>query len=154
MQVGQQCDMDKDRIFMSDIMLELTDSFKERLALNITDSTAHFNDSDTGIRVCEITVKTVLDFVGDVRDNLYCASAKVAAALFLQYRPVNFTGCDIGIFIQAFVDESLVVAEIQVGLTAIVSDKDLAVLNRVHGAGVDVDVGVKFLHGDFVSAGL
>ena len=31
---------------MSDIMLELTDSLQERLALNITDSTAHFNDSD------------------------------------------------------------------------------------------------------------
>ncbi len=35
-------------------------------------------------------------------------------------------------------------ADIQIGLGAIVSDKDLAVLIRAHGAGVDVNVGVEF----------
>lgn len=36
--------MDKDRIVMSHIMLELTDGFQERLALNITDCTTNLDD--------------------------------------------------------------------------------------------------------------
>ena len=43
--------MDKDRIVMSHIMLELTDGFKEWLALNITDCTANLDDRNS-VFVC------------------------------------------------------------------------------------------------------
>ena len=43
-------------------------------------------------------------------------------------------------------------AKIQIGLGTVVGDEYLAVLNRVHGTRVNVDVGVKFLHGYFVTA--
>ena len=49
---------------------------------------------------------------------------------------------------QALVYEALVVAEVEVGLSAVIGDEDLPVLEGVHGAGVDVDVGVQLLHGD------
>ena len=49
---------------------------------------------------------------------------------------------------QVLVDEALVVAEVEVGLTAVVGDEDLAVLEGVHGARVDVDVRVELVHGD------
>ncbi len=38
--------------------------------------------------------------------------------------------------------------QIQVGFRAVLGDKDLAVLDGVHGAGIDIDVGVELLHGD------
>ena len=38
--------------------------------------------------------------------------------------------------------------DVEVGLGAVLGDEDLAVLERVHGAGVDVEVGVELLHGD------
>jgi len=41
--------------------------------------------------------------------------------------------------------EALIVAEIQVGLGAIVGDVDLAMLERAHGAGIDVQIRVELL---------
>ena len=52
------------------------------------------------------------------------------------------------------VDEALVVAEVEVGLAAVVGDEHLAVLEGVHRAGVDVDVGVELLHRDPEATGL
>ena len=50
--------------------------------------------------------------------------------------------------VQVLVDEPLVVAEVEVGLAAVVGDEHLAVLEGVHRPGVDVDVGVELLHRD------
>ena len=49
---------------------------------------------------------------------------------------------------QVLVDEPLVVAEVEVGLAAVLGDEHLAVLEGVHGAGVDVDVRVELAHRD------
>ena len=38
--------------------------------------------------------------------------------------------------------------DVEVGLGAVLGDEHLAVLERVHGAGVDVEVGVELLHRD------
>ena len=50
--------------------------------------------------------------------------------------------------------EALVVAEVEVGLGAVVGDVDLAVLVGAHGARVDVDVGVALHHGDLEAVAL
>jgi hypothetical protein len=50
--------------------------------------------------------------------------------------------------------EPLVVPEVEVGLGAVVEHEHLAVLERVHRAGVDVDVRVELLDRDLQSAGL
>ena len=42
--------MDQNGIVMPYLMLELTDGLQERLALDITDGTADFDDGDTGFR--------------------------------------------------------------------------------------------------------
>ena len=55
---------------------------------------------------------------------------------------------------QVLVDEPLVVTEVEVGLGAVVQHEHLAVLERVHRAGVDVDVRVELLDRDLQSAGL
>ena len=44
---------------------------------------------------------------------------------------------------QLKVDESLVVAQVEVGLAAVMGDEDLAVLVRRHGARIDVQIGVE-----------
>ena len=43
-------------------------------------------------------------------------------------------------------------AQIQIGLGAVVGHEHFAVLQRAHGAGVHVDVGVQFLAGDLQAA--
>jgi hypothetical protein len=45
------------------------------------------------------------------------------------------------------------VADVEVGLGAVVGDEDLAVLERVHRARVHVEVRVELLHHDAQSAG-
>jgi hypothetical protein len=49
-------------------------------------------------------------------------------------------------------DEALVVAQIQVGLGAVVGHEHLAMLERRHRARVDVDVRVELDQGDFEAA--
>ena len=67
---------------------------------------------------------------------------------------VDLAGGDVGRAVQVGVEEALVVADVEVGLGAVVGDEDLAVLERVHRAGVDVEVGVELLHRDAQPAGL
>ena len=105
---------------MSHFVLELTDCFKERLAFDISDGSADFYYCNMHIIGCEITVKTALDLVGNMRDYLYGSSAIISTAFFLQNGPVNLTGCHIGILCQTFVDEALVVTEIQIGFRSII----------------------------------
>lgn len=69
-------------------------------------------------------------------------------------RPIDFSGGDVGVFGQAFIDEPLVMSQIQICFRAVIGDEDFSVLNGVHGAGVDVDVRIEFLHGDMVASGL
>ena len=99
-------------------------------------------------------VDAPLDLVGDVRDHLHGLAEVVAAPLGGEHRRVDRAGGGVRVAGQALVDEALVVAEIEVGLAAVVGDEHLAVLERVHGAGVDVDVRVELLHGDPEAPGL
>ncbi len=39
-------------------------------------------------------------------------------------------------------------AHVEIGFGAVVGDVDLAMLERVHRPGIDVDVGIQFLEGD------
>ena len=48
--------------------------------------------------------------------------------------------------------EAFVVAQVEIGLGPVVSDEDFAMLERTHGAGVDVQVGVELLQCDFQAA--
>ena len=86
-------------------------------------------------------------------DDLYGATAVIAATFLLQYAPVNLTGRHVGILTQAFIDETLIVSQIQIRLGSVIGNENLTVLTRVHRAGVDVDVGIKLLHGDTVATG-
>ena len=104
---------------MSHFVLELTDCFKERLAFDISDGSADFYNCNMHIIGCEITVKTALDLVGNMRDYLYGSSAIISTTFFLQNGPVNLTGCHIGIFVKAFINETLIMSQVQIGFRTV-----------------------------------
>ena len=87
----------------------------------------------------------VLDLVGDVRDHLDGAAEVVAAALAPDHRVVDRAGGGVRGAGGVHVGEALVVAEVEVGLGAVLGDEHLAVLERAHRARVDVDVRVELL---------
>ena len=120
---------------------------------HITNCTAYLDDGNSVLIRCFCSVKTALDLVGDMRDYLYSTSAKITVTLFLKNRPVNLTGCYIGILAQTFIDESFIMSKVKVGLSTIISYKYFTMLYRVHSTRVNVDIRVKFLHCDCVTTG-
>ena len=97
-------------------------------------------------------INVALDLVGDVRDNLHRLSQISAPTLLVQHVPVHLAGGQVGVLVQIFVDEALVVAEVEVGLGAVVGNVNLAVLERAHRARVYVDVGIELLRCNFQAA--
>ena len=67
---------------------------------------------------------------------------------------VHRTLRDIGVTVEALVDKTLIVAQVEVALVAVVGHKDLAMLEGAHRTGVDVEVGIHLLHRDLVAAAL
>ena len=78
-------------------------------------------------------------------DDLDGGAQVVAPALPVQHGPVDLAGGDGGIAAEVLIHEPLVVAQVQVGLGAVLGDEHLAMLVGAHGAGVHVDIGVEFL---------
>ncbi len=73
----------------------------------------------------------------------------IAAAFLGDDLGVDRPGGRVGHARQRLVDETLVVTEVEVGLSPVVGDEDLTVFAGVHRAGINVEVGVKFAHRDF-----
>src|SRR5262249_34060855 len=96
----------------------------------------------------------VLDGVGDVRDDLDGGAEIVAAPLLGEDLLVDAAGGDVVLARRRPAGEALVMAEIEVGLGAVVGDEHLAVLVGRHGAGIDVEVGVELAQPDLVAARL
>ena len=144
--VGHQRQVDVERVLLADVLAELADRLEERQALDVADGAADLDDHD--VDVAGDGPDAVLDLVGDVRDDLDGPAEVVAAALLLDHRLVDLAGRPVAVAGRGRVGEALVVAEVEVGLGAVVGDEDLAVLVRAHRARVDVDVGVELQQRD------
>ena len=75
--------MNEDTVLMSDFVLELTEGFQEWLTFNISGGSANFNNGYFCLRGIFIMIKTTLDFVGYMRDNLYSIAAEISAAFLI-----------------------------------------------------------------------
>ncbi len=139
--------MDVTDVVAADVPAELPDRLNEGHDLDVAHRSPDLDDDDVDVLVFQ-AADAVLDLVGDVRDHLDGAPEEVAPALLLDHRAVDAPGRRVGALREALVDEALVVAEVEVGLAPVLGDEDLAVLARVHGARVDVDVGVELAHRD------
>ena len=89
-----------------------------------------------------------------MRDDLHGLAEVVAAALLGDDLLVDAAGGEVVVAREPGVGEALVVAEVEVGLGAVVGDEDFAVLKGRHGPGVDVEVGVELHQVDAEAAGL
>ena len=95
-----------------------------------------------------------LDLVGDVRDHLHGLAEIVAAALLQDDAFVDLAARQVVVPREDAIGEALVVAEVEIGLGAVVQDVDFAVLKRVHRPGIDVQVGIELLQHDALAAQL
>ena len=152
--VGHQAHVDEDAVVAALLVSELTDGLHEGLALDVADGAAELGDHHVGARLLLDAAEALLDGVRHVRDDLNGTAEEVAGALAGDEVLVDGSRGEVGRTREVLVDEALVVAEVEVGLVAVLGDEDLAVLERAHRARVHVEVGVGLLHHDAVAAGL
>ncbi len=149
---GHQGDVDVQHVLPAHVLAELADGLEEREALDVADRAADLGDEHVHLGELGEAVYAALDLVGDVRDDLHGAAEVVAATLLGDDAVVDAARGDVGVALDELVEEPLVVAEVQVGLGAVLGDEHLTVLERAHGAGVHVDVRVELLARDLEPA--
>ncbi len=139
--------MQEEDVVAADLVTDLAYRLKERKRLDVAHGAADLGDDHVHLGTGH-AADAVLDLVGDVGDHLHGVAEVLAAPLLGDDVRVDLAGGDVGRAVQLGVEESLVVADVEVGLGSVVCDEDLTVLERVHRPGVDVEVGVQLLHGD------
>ena len=128
------------------LQAELAGGLQERQGLDVAHRAANFHDRH--VHIHRTPADEVLDLVGDVRNDLHGLAQVVAPALFLEHRFVDLAGGEVVGALHPCGDEALVVAEVQIGLGAVVGDEDLTVLEGAHRARIHVEVGVELDEGD------
>ena len=152
--IGYQGDVNETAVVSSHFPCDLTDSLDKRLAFDIAYRAADFGYDHVGVRGLADVVDKGLYLVRDVRNNLNGLTEVLAVALLVQNVPIDLTRGKVGILVQIFVDESLVVTQIEVGFRAVVGHEHLAVLKGAHSAGVDIDIRVELLRSDLITSAL
>ncbi len=144
--IGHQRQMHEQRAIGAQLDLELADRFQKRLGFDVADGAADLHQRDVGaLPACE---DAPLDLVGDVGDDLDGAAQIIAAAFPAQDGLVDLAGGEIVLARHAGVEKPLVMAQIEIGLGAILGDEHLAVLKGTHGARIDIQVRIELEHGD------
>ncbi len=143
-----------DDVLGTDLAAELPDRLEERERLDVADRAADLGDDDVrrGDLLCAPDPR--LDLVRDVRDDLHGGAEELALALLPQDRVPDRARRVARVPREVLVDEALVVADVEVGLGAVLGDEHLAVLERAHRARVDVQVRVELLGRDGEAARL
>jgi hypothetical protein len=93
-----------------------------------------------------------LNLIGDVRNDLHGLPQVIAAALARDDLLVDASAGQVVGLRKRRVREALVVSQIEVGFGAVIGDEYLAMLERAHGSGIYVQVGIEFLKRDLQSA--
>ncbi len=133
--------MDEQGVARTELAAQLPARLQERLRFDIAHRTPDFDQRD--IETLGTGQDTPLDLVGDVRDYLYRATEIIATTLAPQHLLVDLAGGEVVATRHAGAHETLVMPEIEVGFGAVLGHEHLPVLERAHGAGVDIDVGVE-----------
>ena len=145
--------MQEEAVIAADVVAHLTRGLQERQRLNVTDGAADLGYHDVDVGPCH-RPDAFLDLVRDVRDHLDGVSQVVPAPLLRDDLRVDLTGGHVSGLAEIDVEKPFVVTDIEVGLGAVVGDEHFAVLERVHRARVDIEVGIQLLHGDPKTPGL
>ena len=149
---GSKREMDVDRVLARQLVAELADRLEERQALDVADRAADLDQHE--VEAVVAVADEFLDGVGDVRDHLDGGAEIVAAALLGDDLLVDAAGGDVVLPGRRPPGEALVMAEVEVGLGAVVGDEDLAVLVGRHRPGIDVEIGVELAQPHRIAARL
>ncbi len=141
----KQGKMDVEHVLRPQIGPQLAYGLKEGKAFDISDSASHLDNGH--IDPISQVPNLVLNLVGNVRDHLNCCTEIFSSSFLLYDRVVNLAGCKVVLLPEQGMGEPLIMAKVQVGLRAVIGHEHFAVLERVHGPGINVDVRVHLQEG-------
>ena len=78
-------------------------------------------------------------------NDLHALAQIFAGALLAQHGLVDLARGDVGLLGERNIEETLVMADVEIGLGAVLGDIHLTMLEGVHGSRINVDVGVELL---------
>ena len=130
---------------------ELPDRLDEGQPLNVADGAADLGDHHVDPGFFADLPDAFLDFIGHVRDDLHSFAEVITPAFLVQHPLINLSAGEVVEPGQLRVGEALVVAKVEIGLRAVVEHVHLAVLERAHRAGINIQVGIKLLQRDLES---
>ena len=130
--IRNQRDVNEKRVFRAEFQAHLADRFQKGKRLDVADGPADFDDDD--VDAFGNFLDGGFDFVGDVRNHLDGLAEIIAAAFFAENGFVNAAGGPVIVAAELGVREALVVAEVEIGLSAVFGDEHFAVLKRTHRA--------------------
>ena len=130
---------------------ELTGGFQKGLGLDVAGDAAYFAKHDVDVRPRGASDGR-FDLVGDMGNDLDGAAQVSAFPLSLENGGVDLAAGIAGALGAGDAREALIVAQVQVSFRAVVGQKDLAVLEGAHDAGINVQVRIELLHEDTVPA--
>ncbi len=148
--VGHQREMDEQAVFIAQFHPHLADRLKKGLRLDVTDGAADFNKGH--VMPFAAQANHPLDFVGDVRDDLDRRAQIFALSFLADDVFVDLSGGPVVHLAHGGPDKPLVMPKIEIGFGTIIRDEDFTMLERAHGARIDVDVGVQFGQGHLEAA--
>ena len=153
LQVGDEREVDEHAVLPPGRQRDLPDRLEKREALDVAHRAADLGDHDVGVGGAQIE-HLLLDLVGDVGDHLDGLAEKLPAAFLVDHREIDLPGGVVALARQRRRGEALVVAEVEIGLTAVVEDVHLTVLIGAHRPRIDIDVRIELLHPHLEAAGL
>ena len=133
-------DVHENRVVVADFQREFADGFQERQSLDVAGRAADFGDDDVGLGFFGEHVDAVFDFVRDVRNDLDGLAEIISLALVVEHGLINLAAGEVVHARELDVGEALVMAEVEVGLRAVVEHIDFAVLIRDHRARIHVEI--------------
>ena len=142
--------MDVDRVVARQFVLDLADRLEERQALDVADGAADLEQHEI---IFVIAARDeFLDRVGDVRNHLDGGAEIIAAPFLGEDVLIDAPGGDVVGLGGGTPGEALVMAEIEIGLGAVVGHEHFAVLIRRHRSGIEIEIGIELAETDLVAA--
>ena len=128
--------------------------FQKQDVLVLADRAADFDHDDVRLGMALGGLDAADDFFRHVRHHLHRAAAVLQVALAVDDGLVDAAGRHVVDRTDLLVEEAFVVADVLVRLVGVMRHEDFAMFHRVHGAGVDVDVGIDLDGRDAVAVAL
>ena len=142
--VRHQSKMHKHSALRAHFYFQLSDRFKKRLRLDITNGTADFYQRH--IKTTGASHNATFDLISNMRDYLNGATEIVTPPFFANHILIDAPAGEVVALGHGSTNETLVVTQVKIRLGAIFRHKYFTVLEWAHGPGIDIYIRIQFQH--------